>query len=724
MDDGGRVAEIRLAGIEPVRLGYDGHGRPVEIGQGSGADERIARAGYGLDGLLDTVTDPLGRTVGFAYDGDGRLATMTRADGEQVDLGYDANGNLTSVTPPGRPAHVFTHTPVDRRASLEPPAAPGATGPTLYEYNVDRQLQRVVRADGQVIEAVFDPGGRLSSVAGTLGGGGDPADVLLSYLYDPVTGRLASAEKSDGVALAFSWDGFLLSLESWSGTVSGSVATSYDRNFRVSERVVNGGSRVLFEHDGDGLLVRAGDLIVSRDPAAGRVVQSVLGQVSTRWTYNGFGEVETVSATFAGSPLFEASYLTDRLGRVVRKTEAVGAEAPTATTYAYDDVGRLVGIEATGSPAVAYSYDANGNRVGVTVGQETTAAAYDAQDRLLQYGDAAFTHNASGERTSRTVAGETTGYGHDAFGNLIRVDLADGRRVEYVTDAKERRVGKKIDGTIVQGFLYQDQLNPVAELDAAGQVAALFVYGSWGHVPDYVLKGGVAYRIIGDHLGSPRLVVNTVDGSVAQRLDYEAFGGVVADSNPGFQPFGFAGGLYDRDAELVHFGARDYDPATGRWTSKDPIDFSGGAANLYQYARNDPVNLLDPTGLWDVPWTEQECRDMYENMKEQANKKHCNDGYWRKDALDRARGRYESCLWAIDNWEKLDRPSDPEDPAWDAAREWARDVGRSRTLKRLLEDAGHTKSDQSLPDYMEDWIENLLDKQNNRLNQKNAASIM
>ncbi len=75
-------------------------------------------------------------------------------------------------------------------------------------------------------------------------------------------------------------------------------------------------------------------------------------------------------------------------------------------------------------------------------------------------------------------------------------------------------------------------------------------------------------------------MIDTADGSVAQQLEYDEFGRVLADSNPGFQPFGFAGGLYDRDTGLVRFGARDYDPETGRWTVKDPILFLGNDTNL------------------------------------------------------------------------------------------------------------------------------------------------
>lgn len=130
-------------------------------------------------------------------------------------------------------------------------------------------------------------------------------------------------------------------------------------------------------------------------------------------------------------------------------------------------------------------------------------------------------------------------------------------------------------------------------------MVSLFVYGDSTLAPLYFLKGGVKYRIVADHLGSPRLVVNSTTGEIVQRIDYDAFGAVTADSNPGFQPFGFAGGLYDADTGLVRFGARDCDAAAGRWTAKDPLGLGGGATNLYAYAGNDPVNRLDPRGTDD-----------------------------------------------------------------------------------------------------------------------------
>ncbi|MBF0525024.1 MAG: RHS repeat protein, partial [Deltaproteobacteria bacterium] len=96
-------------------------------------------------------------------------------------------------------------------------------------------------------------------------------------------------------------------------------------------------------------------------------------------------------------------------------------------------------------------------------------------------------------------------------GNLVHVGLPGGTTLDYITDGANRRIGKKVNGTRVQGFLYQDSLRPVAELDGTNAVVSRFVYAV-GNTSTYMIKGGTEYRIITDHIGSPRLVVNASTG--------------------------------------------------------------------------------------------------------------------------------------------------------------------------------------------------------------------
>ena len=249
-----------------------------------------------------------------------------------------------------------------------------------------------------------------------------------------------------------------------------------------------------------------------------------------------------------------------------------------------------------------FGYDDNSNRTSWTDFWGTGTATYDDQDRLSSYGPTSYTYTANGELLTKSAGPDTTTYGYDVLGNLRTVTLPTGVEIEYLIDAANRRIGKKVDGTLVSGFLWQSQLQPAAELDGSGNVVAEFVYATRANVPDYLVQNGTTYRIFADHLGSVRLVVNASDGSIAQRLDYDAFGRITFDSNPGFQPFGFAGGLYDPQTGLTRFGTRDYDPETGRWTSKDPIGFGGKLSSLFGYCAQDPVNFNDSSGLfalWD-----------------------------------------------------------------------------------------------------------------------------
>jgi len=146
--------------------------------------------------------------------------------------------------------------------------------------------------------------------------------------------------------------------------------------------------------------------------------------------------------------------------------------------------------------------------------------------------------------TGITTPAGSSSYAYNALGNLTDVTLGS-QQIHYIYDGQNRLVGKEVNGTLTEGFLYDGQLNPVAELDGNGNIVEQFVYGTRPNVPDYIIKGGSTYRVITDQVGSPVLIVDASNGQVAEQITYDVWGNVLADSNTGFQPFGFAGGLYD-----------------------------------------------------------------------------------------------------------------------------------------------------------------------------------
>jgi len=587
LDGQGRAVQAQVGTLSSTSYAYDSRGRLSSITQGSGADARTGTLSYNSAGYLDTITDPLGRTTSFGYDVAGRLTAQTLPGGRVIRYTYDPSSNLTSITPPGRPAHSFSYTPVNLPAAYTPPTVGAAAHQTLYAYNTVRQLLRFTRPDGQTVDLGYDSADRLSTLSLPTGQHG--------YTYDPTTGNLVTNTAPGGTTLTYTYDGSLLTRAAWSGAVSGTVNRTYDNSLRVSSQSVNGGNTVDFQYDNDSLLVHAGSVSLSRDPQTGLITGTTLGNMTDTRTYNSFSELVGYSAASGGTSLFAVDYARDKLGRITQKVETIGGSTKTYS-YTYDPAGRLTEVKVNSATGAAYTYDSNSNRLSYTGPSGTVTGSYDDQDRLTRYGATTFGYTANGELLIKSTSGQTTTYQYDALGNLLTVRLANGTSIEYLIDGQYRRIGRKVNGALVQGFLYQDDLRPIAELDASGNVASLFVYASRANVPDYMIKSGTTYRIVADHLGSPRLVVNTTTGQIVQQLDFDEFGSMLSDTNPGFQPFGFAGGLYDRDTGFVRFGARNYDAETGRWTRKDPIGFMSRDVNLYAYVANDPVNNVDPSG--------------------------------------------------------------------------------------------------------------------------------
>ncbi|MFN0085968.1 MAG: hypothetical protein ACKVX9_11330, partial [Blastocatellia bacterium] len=538
IDGQGRTTAEQFFNFNPSTYSYDARGRLATVTHGAGMEARASIFAYNTGGFLSSITDALSRVTMFTYDAAGRATQQTLPDARVIGYGHDAGGNRTSVTPPGRPAHTFSYNAIDLMTAYTPPVVAG-TGPTGYAYNLDHQLTSITQPGVVTIDFGYDTAGRLDSR--TIASG------IYVYSYSGTTGRLTGITAPNGPGLALAYNGPLPLSQTWSGPITGSVSQTYNSFFLLASQSVNGANTINYAYDNDNLLTVAGALAISRSAVNGLVSGTTLGGISDTRGYNGFGELTSHNASFGASPLYSFSLTRDKLGRVTQRVETIGGGS-TTNDYIYDLAGRLQEVKLNSVTVRTYGYDSNSNRASFN---GAATGTFDAQDRMTGYGAATYTYTPNGELLAKTAAALTTAYDYDALGNLRSVTLPDATQIEYVIDGRDRRVGKKVNGALAQGWLYQDHLEPVAELDGANALVSRFVYGTRPHTPDYVIRGGATYRILTDHLGSVRLVVDTATGAIAQRIDYDEFGVVLLDTNPGFQPFGFAGGLYDAHTKLT-----------------------------------------------------------------------------------------------------------------------------------------------------------------------------
>ncbi len=667
LDASDRPIELHAPGLAPLQMTYDARGRLT-------SSRRVSATGHGTREVSYDYTDPVlgelwtpstvtsaGTRTHLSFDDLRRVTSgvtlpvscMVNAD---CDDGVDCNGTETCVTgecvpgvtntcsmfaydtvdrvtgvrPLARDVHGLGYDAADRGISYTPPVLSGPSGRVDLTRDPDGLVSRVD------VDA-----GPTRSVVTSRHADGRPQSVqhdghTITFGYHGTTRELTSLATEDGITVSLDTDGPLLESVTWSGSagVAGAVAFGYDDLWDLST-ITAGSLATSYHHDEDGALdcvapggtadsTCASGLLIAPNLPAGTLVMSMAGAASVMSSYEWSDLGEATQTVHQWSTTGELSFTYDERdgeGRLTRVIEDDGA-GDLVLEYSYDVEGRLIEVKRDGVVSESYEYDPNSQRSGATRdGVAVAPIAWDARDRLTQYGGVAYDYDPAGRRTTRTEGGRTTTYTYDLLGALRAVDLPDTTNdIEYLIDAAGRRVGRKVgpigSGTLERAWIYLDGLRPIVEMDGSGTVTRIFVYGA-GRAPDLIVvpagqPDAGTYRVLTDHLDSVRRVVDVASGAVIQQLDYDAFGNVLVDTNPGWQPLGFAAGLYDPGARdpacvlaggrycgaLIRFGARDYDPEVGQWSARDPVLFGGGDANLYAYTGNDPVQRTDPSGLW------------------------------------------------------------------------------------------------------------------------------
>ena len=311
------------------------------------------------------------------------------------------------------------------------------------------------------------------------------------------------------------------------------------------------------------------------------------------YAYDIMDRVTNISwKTASGATLGGFGYEYDAVGRIVSRSHAIGSTA-FDRVYAYDDLDRLASDD-----GVTYTYDAAGNRMTRTENGLTTTYTFGVGDRLVSWTGGAYTHDIVGnvtriERTGRPTLDLTWNSQYQLVSVATNGVFAEG----YEYDA----LGRRVSTTTLEGttrHVYDDGWQVIADLDANGNVVASYV---WGDGIDNLLAvkvGGASYYPLTDIQGTIWGYVDS-QNNVVVRWQYDAWGNVVDESVsvPALSGlrYRFQCREWSAATGLVNFRMRWYDPATGRWLSKDPIGLGGGL-NLYAFCGNNSLSMRDIYG--------------------------------------------------------------------------------------------------------------------------------
>ena len=611
-DDGREVSRTSPAGLMATSS-YDAVGRVLSI---TGPAGDVTSRTYTPRGELASLTDAVGGVRQFSYDLAGRLTKAIAANGGETLYGYDDRGNRTTQINARGGVDSWTYDLADRVTTWTDPVSKV----TSYSYDTAGRLHVVTDPTARSTTHSYDAAGQL--LAKTYGDGS--AD---SFTYDPA-GRRATMSNAGGTT-AFAWDADGR-LEQITDPDSTTLGYSYNAATRRTSVTYPGGATASYAYDADGRLTQVGhpsltSPITYTHDADGRVLSELMPGVARTWSYDN-GRLHAYQDTRGGTAR-TWNVTRDPAGRITAETRSDG----TVGRYKYDIAGQLLEASqrnGSGGTDTVYEYDLTGNRVSERTNELVqTHHTYDAANRLNQtvtrlvgLVDGArtdYAYDTAGRvtvRAARNLTGALLGGEEWAYGPSGRVashSVLDDSGSPSVTDTRRhdpdgRLIG--VDTTPTGGTTDPTALrwDPTADVDQVvqikrGAVPAELVYGVDRAL---LVQNGAAAPFLHDIYGSA--LTTPATNSLVRAGAYDPFG--VPAGTGGTEPsFGYRGELHVGGD--VHLRARDYDPATGRFTSKDPLEGVPGevlAANPYPYAANDPLNMIDPLG--ERPFTDIDFR--------------------------------------------------------------------------------------------------------------------
>ncbi|KAH8289150.1 hypothetical protein KR054_001033 [Drosophila jambulina] len=581
----------------PVNITYDRFNR-VEGWAWGPAELKYS---YDRHGLLSEITSQQDGIVSFVYNDWNLVSEIGLASQRKFVLQYDDAGGLRHVVLPSGTRHSFSmQTSIGFiRCTYTPP---GSTRAYLQHYShAGALLQTILPGDGARIVYRYNAAGQLTEVV--------HGDGRSEFQYNEATGMPSTVSHTER-ELEYRWDfeyaaGLLaeerIDYVAKTGLSNAKFSYEYDSQLRV----VTLQGRI----GGQSLPSQA----FAYDPRTGR--PSLIGQF--RYSQLAQNQTQLHDGTASFTRTVDGRFQTQRMALAIHRLEVFRMEfsygvhgriSQTRTytrnmavnsytnvkNYTWDCDGQLVGVEA--QEPWGFRYDDNGNLLSLTYRGNTIPMEYNAQDRIVKFGEGQYKYDARG-LVAQNAREERFHY--NTQGLLVRASKRGRFDVRYYYDHLKRLTTRKDNFGNVTQFFYTNQQRPyeVSQIYSPrdGKLMSL-TYDDVGHLI-YAQVYRHKYYVATDQSGTPLMLFNQY-GEGIREIMRSPFGHIVYDSNPYlYLPIDFCGGILDQVTTLVHMGdGRVYDPLIGQWMSPDwqrvaERIITPTRLHLYRFNGNDPINV-------------------------------------------------------------------------------------------------------------------------------------
>lgn len=585
--------------------GYNTFDDHVTMTNGNG---RIWTAAYNPSRLVTSNTDPLNNVIRHEYDANGNRTRTYDAKNQATTFAYDNRDRLTSITDPLNSVTRYEYDVVSDLTRI----INARTHPTTFTYDAANRLTQVTDALLQATTYGYDAAGNRTSMR-------DRRGTTHTYAYDQVNRLTQVSAGGLTVSHAYDANSSRTSMTDGNGTANYTydaldrltrtttpdgrfVAYAYDRSGNRTRLTYPDGSTTLtYAYDAANRLtqITQGTLnwTLSYDPAGNRTAIAQPNGTRTDYAYLTNNWLQSITHKRQDASTFQSfTYGYDANGNRLSQADGTGT-----TTFTYDASNRLTAAAYPGTyGSWSWVYDAAGNRTSQTAPSGTTPYTYDANNRLTTAGAVNYSYDANGNLTS-TTAGQS--FSWDAFNRLTGAG-GSGGSVSYTFNGdglKVRRTGP--DGATVY---FYDGIRPIWEADGSGTLKAQLDRDIFGNLLSRREVSGIRRYFAHDGVGGMTGVTDETGSHIAS-LFYDAWGNVRATGGTWTAGnYRFTGAELDPATGLYHMGARFYEPLIGRWLSEDPVQdrYSQPVSlNFYAYVANNPLVLVDPTGMKEDPGT-------------------------------------------------------------------------------------------------------------------------